>query len=148
MAAHQAVAADYLDLLRLTHHLTRSEAEVSEAYRHAAFNVVAHNRDDHLRQFAFRRRDGHWTRTPAYDLTFSDGPGGEHTLLVSGEGRQPTRRHLLDLAERAGLKVKIAARVLDGVHAAVERWPEFAEAAGVSEATAERVAKGLQLQLP
>lgn len=35
------------------------------ASRHAVFNVLAHNRDDHLKQFAFRRVGGTWTRTRA-----------------------------------------------------------------------------------
>ena len=44
--------AEPIDLLNLTRHVTRSEQEVAQAYRHAVFNVMAHNRDDHLKQFA------------------------------------------------------------------------------------------------
>jgi len=39
------------------------------------FNVLACNRDDHARNFAFLMEpDGTWRHTPAYDLTFSAGP--------------------------------------------------------------------------
>ena len=65
VAPEQAMAADYVDLLKLTRHVTRSAAEVDMASRHAVFNVLAHNRDDHLKQFAFRRVGGTWTRTRA-----------------------------------------------------------------------------------
>ena len=30
-----------------------------------------------------------WRLAPAYDLTFSGGPGGEHWMTVAGEGRAP-----------------------------------------------------------
>ncbi|WP_426130063.1 hypothetical protein [Pararhizobium sp. PWRC1-1] len=30
---------------------------------------------------------GGWTLSPAYDLTYSDGPGGEHSAAIAGERR-------------------------------------------------------------
>ena len=144
VAAHEALAADYSDLLKLTRHVTRSEAEVREAYRHAVFNVLSHNRDDHLKQFAFRRAGGEWTRTPAYDLTFAPGPGGEHTLLVAGEGRHPTGAHLERVAQAAGLDARVARRVLAEVRAATARWTEFASAAGVGARSTDRVGEAIR----
>ena len=144
VSAEQAMAADYADLLKLTRHVTRSEVEVREAFRHAAFNVFAHNRDDHLKQFAFLRRADSWRRAPAYDLTFSDGPGGEHTLLVGGEGKLPGQEHLLRVASSAGLDVRAAHRLLDEVRGAVARWAELAREAGVGAASTARVAEAIR----
>lgn len=143
VAAERAVAADYGDLLRLTRHVSRSEAEVVAAFRHACFNVLAHNRDDHLRQFAFLRQGGAWRKAPAYDLTFSEGPGGEHTLLVAGEGRRPTVEHLERLALDGGVRRGVAREIIDRARGAVSRWGAFASEAGVSRGTRLRVAKGL-----
>lgn len=139
----QALATDYIDLLKLTRHVTRSEQEVTSAFRHAVFNVFANNRDDHLKQFAFLHSDG-WKRTPAYDLTFSPGPGGEHTLLVAGEGRRPNRTHLLQVAESANLKKASAVRVMAEVREVVLRWVDFAAAAGVGETTTALVAEAIR----
>nr|NJM04738.1 HipA domain-containing protein [Desulfobacula sp.] len=51
------------------------------------FNVMANNRDDHVKNFAFMiDTKKEWTLTPAYDLTFSKGPGGEHSMSIAGEG--------------------------------------------------------------
>lgn len=38
-------------------------------------------------------RSGAKQLAPAYDLSFSNGPGGEHTLLIGGKGRRPGRVH-------------------------------------------------------
>ena len=143
IAAERAVAADYVDLIALTRHVTRSEAQARDAYRHAVFNVLTHNRDDHLRQFAFCRSDHVWTRSPAYDLSESAGPGGEHTLLVAGEGRRPTKAHLEALAARSGIPPRVVRSVLDEVRAAAARWAEFAAEAGVSTGSTRRISEAI-----
>ncbi len=45
---------DYRDVLKVVRILTRNQAEVSRAFRLMVFNVMAHNRDDHVKNFAFR----------------------------------------------------------------------------------------------
>src|SRR5262249_39673922 len=125
---HGYPALDYLDLLKVTRDLTRDESAVAEMFRRACFNVLAHNRDDHSRNFAFLMDEaGTWRPSPAYDLTFADGPCGEHTLLVAGEGRAPGKEHLVALAEKAELRN--GAKIIDEVRAAVSRFKRVADAA-------------------
>jgi serine/threonine-protein kinase HipA len=124
------VARTYLDLLKTTRRLTRNEAAVAEMFRRACFNVLAHNRDDHSRNFAFLMDErGSWRPSPAYDLTFSEGPGGEHTMLVGREGRAPGPEHLLAVAGDAELKH--GKKLLDEVRATIDRFEVFADQAGV-----------------
>ncbi|CAK8725147.1 hypothetical protein KKHLCK_15980 [Candidatus Electrothrix laxa] len=97
------------------------------------FNILTHNRDDHVKNFSFLLDDrtGKWSLAPAYDLTFADGPGGEHSTTVAGEGRDPRYRHVVELAGQYGVGEKEVGVMFDEVGAAVERWPEFAWVAGV-----------------
>jgi len=137
---HGYAAMDYLDLLKVTRELTRNEAAVAEMFRRACFNVFAHNRDDHSRNFAFLMDEhGTWRPSPAYDLTFSPGPGGEHTMLVSGEGRAPGIGHLTALAAQTDLKN--AAKIIDEVRTAISRFKRFADKAGVPARLRDRTAK-------
>jgi serine/threonine-protein kinase HipA len=93
----------------VTRILTRNHQDVLECYRRMIFNVLAHNRDDHVKNFAFRMTaEGGWELAPAYDLIFAPGPGGEHTMIIAGEGRAPARSHLLNLADLAGISVRDA----------------------------------------
>ncbi|MCA9545290.1 MAG: type II toxin-antitoxin system HipA family toxin, partial [Myxococcales bacterium] len=74
-ADHRVPTLDYADLLKATFLLTKDHGEVVRQFRRAVFNVRAHNRDDHSRQFAFVLSDGgDWRLAPAYDLTCADGP--------------------------------------------------------------------------
>lgn len=137
-------AFDYRNLLRITRQLTHSEAAVAEVFRRACFNVFAHNRDDHSRNFAFVMDDrGTWHPSPAYDLTYAEGPGGEHTMLVAGEGRHPDRTHLATVA--ADLELKRSAAIIDEVRAAVARFPRFADQAGVPARLRDRITRALGL---
>ncbi len=66
---------------------------------------AAHNRDGHVKNFAFILDDatGDWSLTPAYDLLYTPGHGGEHTMSLAGESKNPGRSHMLRLAEQAGV---------------------------------------------
>ena len=89
-------AVDYTTFLRATRMITRDEREVQKAFERAVFNVLFHNRDDHPKNLAFRmdaRR--HWKLAPCFDLTYSQGPGGEHQMDVCGEGLNIHRSHLM-----------------------------------------------------
>ena len=87
-------ATDYTAFLRATRFLTRDEREMEKAYARSVFNVLFHNRDDHPKNFAWRLGpERRWRLAPAFDLTFSEGPMGQHHLDVCGEGAAIERRH-------------------------------------------------------
>jgi serine/threonine-protein kinase HipA len=134
-------AASYDTFLRATRAITRRADDVAAAFRRMVFNVLACNRDDHTRQHAYLMdAGGDWRLAPAYDLTHAPGPGGEHALDVEGEGRDPTRAHVLRLGARHGLAAKAVAAMVEEVGAAVARWPALADAAGVTKASAREIA--------
>jgi serine/threonine-protein kinase HipA len=139
---HGYKAFDYLDLLKVTRKLTRDEGAVAEMFRRACFNVLARNRDDHTRNVSFiMDAQGVWRASPAYDLTFAAGPGGEHSMLVCGEGKEPQREHLLRLAREGD--VRRAEGIIDEVRTAVGRFKRFADEAEVPPKVRDAVAKAL-----
>ncbi len=96
---------DYDDLLALTLHLTKDKGEQLKMFKLAVFNLFTHNRDDHAKNFSFLLDEHHsWKLAPAYDLTFSFGPGGEHSTTYLGEGKNPSIEHLYKLAVKHDIK--------------------------------------------
>jgi serine/threonine-protein kinase HipA len=135
-----AGSIEYGDLLRLTLALTRNAADIEQMFRRMAFNVITHNRDDHAKNHAFTMStEGRWSPTPAYDITFSTGPVGEHNLAVDGEGRTPGLPHLLAVAKDVALPERKARAIHDEVKAAVGEWPKFAQQAGLSARVADEI---------
>jgi serine/threonine-protein kinase HipA len=136
---------DYEQLLKVTRILTKNHADVVAAFRLMVFNVLAHNHDDHVKNFAFMMdMEGGWALAPAYDLTFAQGPGGEHTMTVGGEGREPGREHMLGLAEKAGIAIREAADVLEAVSGVVAEWKRFAREAGVGRGMGGKIDKAIK----
>ena len=137
-------SVDYLTFLRATMFLTRDVREVEAAYARAVFNVVFHNRDDHSKNVAYRLNERrHWQLAPAYDLTFSQGPGGEHHMDVAGEGGTITRHHLLKLATDADLNLTLATRLLDTMLIQQATFAERARQYPIRNATVQTISRAL-----
>lgn len=97
---------DYHSLMKLTKIITRdNKSDVEEMYRRMCFNVYAHNRDDHSKNFTYiyNNESNIWRLSPAYDLTYSNTYYGEHTTTVNGNGRAPTREDMIKVGTAAGL---------------------------------------------
>lgn len=85
---------DYHSLMKLTKILTRDNKEdVENMFRRMCFNVFAHNRDDHSKNFTYLYDEinDQWRLSPAYDLTYSNTYYGEHTTTVDGNGLKPRK---------------------------------------------------------
>jgi serine/threonine-protein kinase HipA len=146
-ADHRTPAIDYEMLLRLTRILTRDERHVRQMFRRMVFNVLTHNRDDHSKNHAFRMdADGSWHLAPAYDLTLSQGPAGEHSLAIAGEGKSPSRAHIMKVAADASIAKSEAGELYGAVAASVARWPQHAASAGLSRQRSSEINSLLERQ--
>lgn len=115
-ANFQVPSVSYEDFFRATRRLTLDQRELVKAVRLCVFNVLMNNRDDHAKNISFlREADGRWRLAPPYDLTHCPGYRGEHFMDVAGEGKAPTRAHVLAAAQKAGLAPTVAKRVIDEV---------------------------------
>ncbi|OYW83929.1 MAG: hypothetical protein B7Z22_11680 [Hyphomonas sp. 32-62-5] len=140
-ADHRTPSLDYEDLIALTLRLTRDVREAEKMFRLAVFNVLGHNRDDHTKNFTYLMdAAGNWSLSPAYDLTFSSGPGGEQTTMVKGEGKAPAEAHLLALAKEASIAPKDAKAIIDQTREALGQWTQLAKEHGVAASSVRLIA--------
>lgn len=98
---------DYHSLMKLTSLITgNNEEDMDNMFRRMCFNVFAHNRDDHSKNFTYlyNEQENRWRLSPAYDLTYSNTYFGEHTTTVDGNGRDPGNKELMEVGKKAGLK--------------------------------------------
>lgn len=102
--------------------------EKARAFERAAFNVVFNNRDDHPKNFAYlMSRSGTWQLSPAYDVTFCEGPGGYHQMDVMGEALEIGRKAMLRLAAEADLTVETAGDIIDRMCHVASQFTDLAE---------------------
>ena len=105
----RTAAMDYHTLMKLTKILSLDNREdLEQMYRRMCFNVFAHNRDDHAKNFSwiYDEQMDCWHPSPAYDLTWSTTYFGEHSTTVDGNGRNPGMKELLAVGKAAGMNAK------------------------------------------
>ncbi|MCD8148155.1 MAG: type II toxin-antitoxin system HipA family toxin [Clostridiales bacterium] len=113
--SHRIPNLDYHILMQLTMQMTHSYEEIEKLYRQMCFNVFAHNRDDHSKNFTFLYKNDKWQLSPAYDLTYSNSIGGEHATTVNGNGKNPGMEDLLAVAGQIKLDEKRARRIAENI---------------------------------
>ncbi|MGH8297756.1 MAG: type II toxin-antitoxin system HipA family toxin [Steroidobacteraceae bacterium] len=126
---------------------------IEQQFRRMVFNVVARNQDDHVKNIAFlMSQQGDWSLAPAFDLTYARNPEGRwtksHQMTINGKQDGFTLEDFRECATTAGLKRGRAEAILDEVRAAVARWPEYAQQAGVSPSQRKPIRSAFCLDFP
>lgn len=148
-----AGAYSYEQALLTMRQLKLTMDEIEELFRRMVFNVVARNQDDHVKNIAFlMNQQGHWSLSPAFDMTYSYNPSGSwtasHQMTINGKRDGFTLADLRDCAKVAMLKRGRATKIYEEVRAAVAQWPEFAGQAKVAPEWQQQIQRNLRLSLP
>jgi serine/threonine-protein kinase HipA len=147
---NQAGAYAYEQALLAIRRLGLPMAAVEEQFRRMVFNIVARNQDDHVKNIAFlMNQQGEWSLAPAFDVTYSYNPAGAwtgtHQMTLNGKRDEFSLADFDACAKSAMMKRGRAKAILTEVQAAVERWPEFAAAAKLTEEVCGRIQRAHRL---
>ncbi len=128
-------------------------AAVEEQFRRMAFNIVARNQDDHVKNIAFlMNKQGQWSLAPAFDVTYSYNPSGvwtaTHQMTLNGNRDGFTLADFEAGAKSALMKRGRARVILEEVTEAVRRWPEFAGEAKLADDWRDKIQKTHRLSFP
>ena len=149
---NQPGAYSYEQALRVIDRLGLGKDAAEEQFRRMAFNIVARNQDDHVKNIAFLMdRSGRWWLSPAFDVTYSYNPEGRwtgaHQMTLNGKRDGFEVEDFVACARNASLKRGRATAILRDVQGAVSRWREFAEGAGVPAHSMRRIAAAHRTEL-
>jgi serine/threonine-protein kinase HipA len=125
---------------------------LEQQFRRMAFNVVARNHDDHVKNIAFLMdKSGAWTLSPAFDVAYSYNPSGDwtsqHQMTINGKVDHFTLEDFHCCAQVAGLKRGRGTEILTEVVATVKNWPKYAEKTGMSARHRDVIGKNLRLKI-
>ena len=125
---------------------------VEEQFRRMAFNIIARNQDDHVKNIAFLMdKGGDWSLSPAFDISYSYNPTGtstaRHQMTMNGKRDEFTMADFRACAKSASMKRGRAESIVDEVRAAVVKWPNHAHTADVMDTWREQIQQNLRLDL-
>ena len=141
---NRAGAYSYEQAIQAMKRLRLPMADIEQQFLRAAFNIVARNQDDHVKNIAFLMdRRGRWRLSPAFDVVYSFNPDGDWTaqqqMSLNGKLDGFERMDLLVFAKASGIKTSRAKQLIDKVAAAVDMWAEFARISRVPDGDIRRV---------
>ena len=115
-----------------------------------AFNVLAWNCDDHVKNISYLMNPaGEWRLAPAYDLTYSYNPKSRwvsgHQMSVAGKFTDISKDDMIAASKVAGINEVEARKIIGEVHEAVARWREFADVAQVEGRQVDTIARQLSV---
>lgn len=138
---NQPAAYSYEQFFRLILELNLGYPALEEAFRRAAFNILAVNQDDHVKNLSFLMTEkGNWRLAPAYDLTHARGTGftRRHQMSFAGKVDEFTAKDLTDVGRLFGLR-RDGRDLLERLGNALEMWPEHATEAGLTRDRIESI---------
>ena len=143
-------AHSYEQATMVIRRLGMGNVEVEQFFRRMAFNVMARNQDDHVKNIAFLMdRRGRWTLAPAYDITFALNPENRwlrsHQMRVNGKLDGITQEDLIAAGRSMNIRPIRAKAILTEVTSALADWPKYAEEAFVTEETMAMIRSTFQL---
>ena len=147
-----AGAHSYEQAFQVIRRLGLSMAATEEQFRRMAFNIVARNQDDHVKNIAFLMdKAGAWSLSPAFDVTYSFNPDGlwtaRHQMSMNGKRDGFTREDFANCARVAGLKRGRDMAILQEVQEAVSTWDRVATETGINKGLRERISASFRLDL-
>lgn len=109
---------------------------MEEIFRRMVFNVLAHNCDDHTKNFSFMmRKDGNWDLTPAFDVCYSYNSSNEwvngHNMRVNNKRTDITYDDIMQVGESFNIKKRKA--IFEKTKNVVDNFKEYATANEVSQ---------------
>ena len=126
--SHRIPCIDYNSVLKAVAMATRDARETEKAFRLMLFNVMSHNKDDHVKNFSFVLENDGWILSPGYDLTFSPGMSGHRMTAMPGGEKLSSVEKLAQTHSVSNWR-----EILRDVFEAVSLWPSFAEKQGVPQ---------------
>lgn len=137
LAALYPEADSYEQLLWVCRKMRLPEQACEEVFRRMVFNTLANNTDDHNKNFSFLMDEkGHWSLSPAYDMTFIFNTGGflpetHHCLMIRGKFTDITLNDVMMLAEENGIRK--AENIISEVSEAIGEFRPLAIKHGVQD---------------
>ena len=148
---NMAGAYSYEQALLVMRQLQLPMQAIEQQFRRMAFNIVARNQDDHVKNIAFlMNKSGEWSLSPAFDMTYSFNPAGawtaSHQMTMNGKRDNFTLDDFNACAKKASMKRGRAAKIVSEVQATVSKWKSFAEQAGLPDGVRQKIQRTLNLK--
>ena len=124
--------------------------EVEQLFTRMVFNIMAKNQDDHVKNISFLMdKNGKWSLSPAYDMSYSFDPTGkwtnEHQMLVNGKGKDITYEDIFECGKKMDLKTTKINAIINRVYNVISNYPSYAKKANLPDIAVKELMNNFNL---
>lgn len=143
-------AFSYEQVFQVMRRLRLPYSQAEEMYRRMVFNVIARNQDDHTKNISFLMdKNGQWSLSPAYDLSWAYNPAGtwtsKHQMSINNKWDDINRDDLLSVAKN--VNIRHADDIINKVVEAVSKWHQWAKEYGIPSHSITTIQNALLLKI-
>ena len=143
-------AFSYEQVFQVMRRLRLPYSQAEEMYRRMVFNVIARNQDDHTKNISFLMdKNGQWSLSPAYDLSWAYNPAGtwtsKHQMSINNKWDDISRDDLLSVAKN--VNIRHANDIINKVIEAVSKWHQWAKEYGIPSHSITTIQNALLLKI-
>ena len=119
-------------------------SDIEQFYRRMIFNVLAVNQDDHVKNISFLMdRNGIWTLSPAYDVTFACDSRNRwlqaHQMTINGKKSDILMSDMIACGRNMDITTSKCMKIINEVKAAVNEWPKVAQSVEIRGKTIDLI---------
>lgn len=120
----------YEQYLMTARKLELGQDTMEEIYRRMVFNVLAHNCDDHTKNFSFMMdKQGNWSLSPAFDLCYSYDSTNQwvdgHNMMINNKRTNITYADLMVIGEKFNIKKR--KEIVELIKGVIDTFKEYAK---------------------
>lgn len=150
---NQARAYSYEQAIDTNRMLDLGRNAIKERVRRAFLNIFIRNQIDHTKNIAFlMNQKGQWNLSPAFDIVYAHNPSddwtSEHQMSLSGKTDQCELGDLLAFGRFCDLKTGETKLIIEKITAAIGKWAEHCESAGLSIGMRRKAKRRFRVPLP
>lgn len=140
----------YEDTARIMRQLNLTQKEIEQFYRRMVFNVLAINKDDHVKNISFLMdMTGKWTLSPMYDVTYAYEENHQwishHQMLINGKNDDFSIDDLLSAADKMSIQKAKAQKIIDEVWLVISQFSNYAKQAHLSNSITATIKKEISI---
>ena len=116
------------------------------------FNVFGRNQDDHTKNFGFlMNKQGQWSLSPAFDMTYSYDPSGmwtkNHQINLNGKNNNFTKDDIVAFGNYCNLKEKKSIEILENTIKQFKKFEQLADEYKVDTILKNTILKNIRFDL-
>jgi serine/threonine-protein kinase HipA len=146
----QANVYSYEQVFTVLRRMMLPHSAIEQQFRRMAFNVIARNQDDHVKNISFLMdKTGKWSLAPAYDITYNHNPNGvwtsKHQLSINGKRDDFTIEDLLLTGKENNIRSRNT--IVDQILEVVSHWKGYASDIGIDKKIINAISNSHRLKL-